>query len=41
MLRQAMDKKTGYHTETILCMPVKDHLGEMIAVYQATATKSE
>ncbi len=24
-----------YRTETILCMPVKDHVGEMIAVLEA------
>ncbi|MCA9434975.1 MAG: GAF domain-containing protein [Candidatus Omnitrophica bacterium] len=30
-----IDKKTGYHTKTILCMPVKDREGNVVAVIQA------
>ena len=30
-----VDKKTGYHTKTILCMPVKDRDGSVVAVIQA------
>ena len=26
---QAVDKKTGYRTRSILCMPIKNHLGEV------------
>ena len=30
-----VDKKTGYVTKAILCMPVKNSAGEVIAAYQA------
>ncbi len=30
-----VDKKTGYHTKTILCMPVKHRDGNVVAVIQA------
>lgn len=29
-----IDKKTGYQTKTILCMPMKNKLGEIIGVFQ-------
>jgi len=31
----SMDKATGYHTRTILCMPMKDANGDIIGVIQA------
>ncbi len=30
-----VDKKTGYYTKAILCMPVRNSSGEVIAAYQA------
>lgn len=35
----AFDKKTGYRTKSILCMPVRDKTGETIAVVQALNKK--
>ncbi len=29
-----VDKKTGYHTKTILCMPMKNREGEIVGVFQ-------
>lgn len=29
-----MDKKTGYHTTSILCMPIVDHEDEVVGVAQ-------
>jgi len=29
-----IDKKTGYHTKSILCLPMKNKLGETIGVFQ-------
>jgi serine phosphatase RsbU (regulator of sigma subunit)/CRP-like cAMP-binding protein len=29
-----VDKKTGYHTKTILCMPMKNKDGEIVGVFQ-------
>ena len=29
-----MDKKTGYHTNSILCMPIVDHEDEVVGVAQ-------
>lgn len=30
-----MDKQSGYHTKTVLCVPIKDKHKEVIAVMQA------
>ena len=27
---QDIDRKTGYHTRSILCMPIQDHYGEVL-----------
>lgn len=35
-----IDKSTGYKTNTILCMPMKNHLGEIIGVFQVLNKKS-
>jgi len=29
-----VDKKTGYHTNSILCMPIVDHEDEVVGVAQ-------
>lgn len=34
-----IDKKTGYRTRTILCMPMKNKLGEIIGVFQVLNKK--
>ena len=31
---QEVDKKTGYHTKTILCMPIMNNNGEIIGAFQ-------
>ena len=31
---KAVDKKTGYHTKSILCMPILNYEGEVIGVAQ-------
>ncbi|MBI1803769.1 MAG: SpoIIE family protein phosphatase [Ignavibacteriae bacterium] len=35
-----VDKKTGYHTETILCMPMKNKNGKIIGVFQLLNKRS-
>lgn len=30
----AYDKKTGYHTKSILCIPMRNHVGDLIGVVQ-------
>jgi GAF domain-containing protein len=32
---QAMDKKTGFRTRSILCMAIRNHKGEVVGVVQA------
>jgi len=35
LIAQAIDKKTGFTTKHILCMPFKDRQGRIVAVVQA------
>ena len=33
-LHRAIDRKTGYATQSVLCVPIKDHAGEVFGVIQ-------
>lgn len=36
-----IDKKTGYHTKNILCMPILDNDGEVVGVAQIVNKMSQ
>ena len=35
-----MDLKTGYKTRSIICLPILDHLGQVVGVAQLVNKKS-